>query len=157
MHPRLIIDLDTLPDEGRQVAGELPPEVFDLPPGDARPVGPLCYDLYAQRFEGELFLSGSLSAPFEFTCVRTVHPFVRTIRIEQVPISLEIGRQSEIDVTDALREEVLLQFPANPRCDEADEPMRVFDRPPVFGGGQAGRGWCRGRACPAGRSSLGRA
>lgn len=122
MHPRLIIDLATLPEGGKRFVGDLPPAIFDLPPDDARPLGPLSYDLHAQRFEGELFLSGSLSAPFEFTCVRSLHPFIQTIRLEQVPISLEIGRHAEIDVTDALREEILLQFPANPHCDDGDEP-----------------------------------
>lgn len=141
MRPRLIIDLATLPDEGRRFAGELPERLFDLPAGDARPVGPLAYDVHAQRLGGELFLSATLSAPFEFTCVRSLHPFVQTIRVEAVPISLEIGRQAEIDVAEALREEILLQFPANPRCDQADEPgdctfdprYLAVDNPPGHG------------------------
>ena len=141
MNPRLVIDLGHLPEDGKQFAGELPPEIFDLPKGDARPVGPLAYDLHVQRFEGELFLSGSLSAPFEFTCVRTLHPFVQTIRIDHVPIAIEIADQSKIDVTEALREEILLEFPANPLCDEADEPMHcqidprylAVDKPPDAG------------------------
>ena len=122
MHPRLVIDLGLLPEEGRQFTGELPPEVFDLPEEDARPLGPLHYDLHVQRFENELFLIGNLSATFEFTCVRSLHPFTRTIRIDQVPISIEIGRATSIDLASELREEVLLAFPANPHCDEADEP-----------------------------------
>ncbi len=141
MNPRLVIDLWLLPEDGKQFTGELPPEIFTLAEGDARAVGPLAYDLHVQRFEGELFLSGSLSAPFEFTCVRTLHPFVQTIRIEYVPISVEIGEQAQIDVTDALREEVLLEFPANPRCDDADESMQcridprylAVDKPPGEG------------------------
>lgn len=123
MNQRLIIDLATLPDDGRRFAGELPAGIFDLPAGDARPTGPLSYDLHVQRFEGELFLSGLLSAPFEFTCVRSLHPFIKTIRLEQVPISLEIGSASSIDASDALREEILLAFPADPRCEDGDEPM----------------------------------
>ena len=102
--------------------GELSQEIFDLPEGDAVPQGPLEYDVQVQRFESELLLTGSLSAPFEFTCVRTLHPFVQTIRLENAAISLEIGAQSEIDVTEALREEVLIHFPADPRCDEGDVP-----------------------------------
>lgn len=102
--------------------GELSQEIFDLPEGDAVPKGPLEYDVLVQRFESELLLTGSLSAPFEFTCVRTLHPFVQTIRLEDAAISLEISAQTEIDVTEALREEVLIQFPADPRCDEGDSP-----------------------------------
>jgi len=123
MKGRLIIDLASLPEEGREYSGELPPEIFDLPPGDAVPTGALTYDLFAKRFEDELLLTGRLSAPFEFTCVRTLHPFVQTIVLENAAISLEIGHAAEMDATEALREEVLLQFPADPRCDAADEPQ----------------------------------
>lgn len=118
-----MIDLANLPEDGREYVGELPAEIFDLPPGDAVAVGGLEYDLFVKRFESELLLTGRLSAPFEFTCVRTLHPFVQTIVLENAAISLEIGHAAEMDVTEALREEVLLQFPADARCDDADEPQ----------------------------------
>ncbi len=123
MKGHLIIDLGTLPEEGRNFSGELPQEVFDLPEGDARPVGPLCYDVWAQRFGSELLLTGELFAPFEFTCVRTLHPFVQTIRLEGAAVSIEIGNEGEIDANEALREEILIHFPVDPRCEEGDEPQ----------------------------------
>ncbi|MBB5350161.1 uncharacterized protein HNR46_000382 [Haloferula luteola] len=124
MSKKLIIDLATLPDEGKAVAGELDPTLFDLPQGDARPVGPLEYDLYIQRFSSELLLTGRLSAPFEFTCVRTLHPFVQTVVVEPAAVSLEIADGAEIDASEALREEILINFPSDPRCDDADEPQQ---------------------------------
>lgn len=123
MPDRLLIDLSSLPEDGKNYAGELPLEIFDLPEGDARPMGPLEYDLFVQRFGPELLLTGSLAAPFEFTCVRTLHPFVQTIRLEGSAVSLEIEKGGEIDATDAIREEVLIHFPIDPICDEADEPQ----------------------------------
>lgn len=122
MNKRLLIDLESLPEEGKAYEGELPPEIFDLPKGDAIPMGPLVYDVWVQRFGSELLLTGSLSSPFEFTCVVTLKPFVQTIRVEDSAISLEIGNQGEMDVTDGLREEILINFPADPRCDEGDNP-----------------------------------
>jgi len=123
MQKRLIIDLSTLPEDGKQYIGELPAEIFDLPEEDAQPTGPLEYDLYVQRFESELLLTGLLSAPFEFTCVRTLHPFIQTIRLENAAVSLELTSEGEVDVTEALREEVLIHFPTDPRCDDADAPQ----------------------------------
>jgi uncharacterized metal-binding protein YceD (DUF177 family) len=120
---RLIIDLPTLPEEGKYFSGEISAEIFDLPSHDPQPVGPLAYDLRVQRFGSELLLSGSLSAPFELTCVRTVHPFVKTLRVDPANISVEIENEGPLDVTEALREEVLLEIPEYPHCDEADEPM----------------------------------
>ena len=123
MSAKLLINLEDLPEEGMALSGELPADLFDLPDGDARAVGPLKYELWAQRFGSELLLTGEISAPFEFTCVRTLEPFVQTIRLEAAAISLEIDKSSEIEASEALREEVLMEFPANPRSDEADEPQ----------------------------------
>lgn len=122
MKARLKIDLSALPEDGKCFSGELPKEIFDLPEGDAQAVGPLEYDLWAQRFGSELLLTGSLSAAFEFTCVRTLHPFIQTIFLEAAAIAIEIGSEGEIDATEALREEVLLNFPVDPRCEDGDVP-----------------------------------
>ncbi len=124
MKGRLMIDLASLPEEGKWTGGELPKEIFDLPEGDAQAVGPLEYDLWVQRFGSELLLTGTLSAPFEFTCVRTLHPFVQTIRLEGAAVSLEIASEGEIDATEAVREEVLINFPVDPRCEEGDVPQK---------------------------------
>jgi uncharacterized protein len=124
MKTRLEIDLAVLPEEGKVFSGELAEEIFDLPEGDARPAGPLSYDLRVQRFGSELLLTGLLSAPFEFTCVRTLHPFVQTIRLENAAVSLEIGNEGVIDAAEALREEVLIHFPVDPRCEEGDVPQK---------------------------------
>ena len=122
MNGMLTIDLANLPEEGQSLSGDLSREVFDLPEGGARAVGPLHYELWVQRFGSELLLTGMLSAPFEFTCVRTLHPFIQTISLNGAAVSLEIGEDSVIDVSEALREEVLLHFPVDPRCEDGDEP-----------------------------------
>ena len=44
------------------LGGELPAEIFDLPRHDPQSVGPLVYDLHAQRFGSELLLTGSLGS-----------------------------------------------------------------------------------------------
>ncbi|NQW99346.1 hypothetical protein HQ447_01715 [bacterium] len=124
MKGRLIIDLANLPEEGKSFAGELPKEVFDLPEEDAQAVGPLEYNLWVHRFGSELLLTGSLSAAFEFTCVRTLHPFVQTIRLEDAAVAIEIEREGQIDATEALREEILISFPVDPRCEEGDVPQK---------------------------------
>jgi len=124
MKGHLMIDLASLPEEGREFSGELPAEIFDLPEGDARAVGPLEYEVWAQRFGSELLLTGSLVAPFEFTCVRTLHPFVQTIRLEGAAVSIEITHEGVFDATEALREEVLINFPVDPRCEEGDVPQQ---------------------------------
>ncbi len=124
MKEHLVIDLASLPEEGKEFSGELSKEVFDLPADDAQAVSALSYHIHAQRFNSEILLTGSLSAAFEFTCVRTLHPFVQTIHLETAAISIEIGKEGEIDVTEAIREEILINFPIDPRCEEGDVPQK---------------------------------
>lgn len=122
MEQSLIIDLATLPEEGKAFSGELDGAVFDLPKGDAVCVGPMEYDLWVQRFESELLATGSVAAPFEFTCFITLKPFTKTIHLRKAAVSVEIGNSGQIDISEALREEILIEFPSVPRCDEGDAP-----------------------------------
>ncbi len=130
MQKNLIIDLSTLPEEGKTFSGELDGALFDLPAQDANSAGPLIYSLHAQRFESELLLTGSVEAPFTFICVVTLKPFLKTIRLDTAAIALEIDKSSQIDANPAIREEILLEFPQNPRCDEGDfpEPCNIDSR-----------------------------
>lgn len=120
---QLMISLESLPEEGRHLEGELDPTIFELPEGDAKPLGPLSFELRIQRFGDELLLQGRLRAPFQFQCVRTLKLFKQTIDLPETALSLEIGKQGEIDATESLREEILLNFPPYPRCDQGDDPL----------------------------------
>ena len=126
---RLVIDLALLPEAGQLLEDELSAAIFDLPQNDAKPLGPLIFKLHVQRFGDELLLQGGLKAPFEFMCVRTLTPFRKTISLPEAAMALEIGTRGEIDATEALREEILLSFPAYPRCDEGDVPLKCEINP----------------------------
>ena len=119
-----MIDLASLPEQGKSYAGELPLEIFELPTaGEVQPHGPLEYQIWAHRYGSELLLTGMISAAFELTCMRTLHPFIQTVHLEDAAISIEIEKEGEIDATDALREEVLINLPIDPRCEDGDVPQ----------------------------------
>jgi uncharacterized metal-binding protein YceD (DUF177 family) len=44
------------------------------------------------------------------------------VELEGAAISIEIGNDGEIDASEAIREEVLLELPTNPRCEDGDTP-----------------------------------
>lgn len=125
MKKHLYIDLGTLPEEGKAFSGELEPSIFKFPRDDTKATGPLLYDLYVQLFDTELLVRGSASAPIEFTCVRTLTPFIKTLEASDLCLSVE-NAVGQIDLTDTLREEILLLSPDYPRCDEGDEPMECI-------------------------------
>ena len=125
MTKHLTIDLATLPEAGKAFSGELDQSIFSFPDENTRAAGPLLYDLYAQHFESELLVRGSISAPIKFTCVRTLTPFVKTITANDLCVSSEIF-SGTIDLANKLREEIILLFPDYPRCDDGDEPMECI-------------------------------
>jgi len=116
------IDLANLPSEGQHFEGELPPEVFDLQESDIISVSPLKYSLFAQRFDTELLLTGSLEATFELSCMRSLHPFKQTISMPSAAVSIELGNDGFIDPAPQIREEILIELPTNPRCEDGDTP-----------------------------------
>lgn len=124
MKKHLHIDLNTLPEEGKTFSGELDGSLFNLKTraagAEPRAAGPLCYDLYVQKFDQELLVRGSLSVPIEFTCVRCLSQYVKTIEVEECGLSREVT-DSRIDLADELREEIVVLFPDYPRCDLGDE------------------------------------
>jgi uncharacterized metal-binding protein YceD (DUF177 family) len=120
----LVIDPTTIPEEGISRSGILPAEIFDFPAyDDAKPVSPLRYDILVQRFGTELLLTGQLTATFELTCVVTMQRFTQTIQLDRVAIAIELENEHPLDVADALREEIVIEMPHDPRCDEGDVPM----------------------------------
>jgi len=137
MKKHLNIDLNTLPEEGKTFSGELDGSIFDLSEEEPRSAGPLYYELYVQVFDNEVLVRGSLSAPMEFICVRTLTPFVKTIQVDDCSLCIH-APEGQIDLTETLRQEIIILFPDYPRCDEADEPMEcnlnsrylAVDKPP---------------------------
>ncbi len=123
MNEKLIVELAHLPEEGMAVSGELDPSIFSLNANDARPVSGLEYNLYVQRFDDEVLFRGYLGASFEFMCVRTNKWFVQTISLEECAVAIEVVG-GNIDATEAIREEVLINFPTYPKCDEGDNPEK---------------------------------
>ena len=126
---KLIIDLATLPEEGKKIAGTIDASIFQLSERDPQPKGPLAFELQVQRFESEVLLQGKLSCPFEFECVRTLHPFLKTISLPAAAVAIEVGNFGEIDATEALREELLLEIPNHPTCEIADDPTKCEINP----------------------------
>lgn len=122
MKKHLTIDLNTLPEEGKTFSGELDPSTFGDLGKDTQAAGPLLYDLFVQKFDNEVLAMGSTSAPIEFTCVRSLNAFIKTISIDNCHICIE-AKGGDIDLADALREEIAILFPTYPRCDEGDEEM----------------------------------
>jgi len=136
----LQIDLNSLPEEGKTYSGELDGSIFSAHGEKIKAKSPLYYDVFIQKFDTELLVRGNLSAGFLFTCDRCLIDFAQTIDADEVSLSMEIS-SSQLDLTELFREELVIQFPDYPHCDEGDDQLTcnldsqylAVDKPPKDG------------------------
>ena len=128
---QLILHPGELPSEGKSFEGELCASVFDLHDGLAKPISPLHYALQVSVVDGFLVLQGHLSAHFEFVCALTTKKFEQEILLNPYLESIELENQESVDLTEQLREDILLALPAYPKApgaeSEADFPDAKLD------------------------------
>lgn len=115
----IAIDVARLDPQGSRYEGEEPPDIVDLEePGDLmRPTGPLTYKLNARVVVRELLVQGSLSMPVQFRCSRCGETFTTVVREPSLWITRELTNLVDsADLTEEIREAILLAFPTYPVC-----------------------------------------
>lgn len=120
------IDPDQLPAEGQLLHGTQPPTFFALPDQDpVKCISPLTYDLNVMRDNDQVVITGRLSAEFEFECGRCLERFVYLAELPEYQSEVQIETAGEImDLTDCIREDILLSLPSYPRCEDGNVLLR---------------------------------
>ncbi len=127
MQDRLIISLEEFPEEGLHLRGELNSSVFDIDTEALRCTGPLVYDLEVRLFDTELMLRGTLSAAFSLRCDRCLQYFDYVVTVEDFTLSEEVKGKIAFDATEFVREDIILELPAYPKCELADRECEIND------------------------------
>ena len=109
------------------VQGEADGALFGTDDTGAVSVGALSYRLEAQLFETELVLRGTVSAPFRLRCDRCLREFEYTVTVDELTISCDVRGKAEVDITEELREEVLLELPGYPKCEISGLECEIND------------------------------
>ena len=117
MQERLIIDVARLKPGGEEIEGEV--DAIDIAEDLVRPFGGIRYSLFVQVIGTELLVRGRAEQDFDLVCSRCGKDFDTTIKAEDFTTSIALGEGvDEIDLTDEIREAVLLELPNFPLCDE---------------------------------------
>ena len=118
MEEKLIIDTSRIDPEGEELEGEVDCVGLDEP--FVKSFGGVRYHLTAQLFGTELLLRGRLEQDFDLVCSRCGKDFDDTVKVEDFTASFEVSEKTpEVDLTDELRESIILALPTYPVCDEA--------------------------------------
>jgi uncharacterized protein len=118
---RLIVDLNRLDAAGEICEGETSPDLIDIGDnGFVQPNGGIRYKLTIQALGNELLVRGSLSQMFVCRCVCCDKSFDLEVKESNFIESFEIIEENTLpDLTKALREAIILDLPAYPRCSES--------------------------------------
>jgi uncharacterized protein len=112
-------------DRDLELEGELPVEELDLDTRDEamQVAGPLNYALEAQKLEGGVLVTGSLSLPMQFECVRCLKKFQSSVELPDWTAHLPLVgydavsiNNDMVDLTPVVREDILLALPQHPLC-----------------------------------------
>ncbi|HZR17185.1 MAG TPA: YceD family protein [Verrucomicrobiae bacterium] len=92
---------------------------------------PLRYDLEVQKLEDGLLVQGRLSLPLRCQCVRCLKPFEYLLELPRWTAHLPLQGEDSVpivndcvDLTPALREDILLELPQHPLCERECRGLR---------------------------------
>ena len=115
---KLVVDVTRLDPDGETLEGEV--DAVDLDEEFVKPFGGIRYRLSLQVFGTELLVRGRLEQDFTLVCSRCGKDFDDTVVADDFVTSVEIGEKTQdVDLTDELRECIILKLPTYPVCDEA--------------------------------------
>ena len=118
MDDKLTIDISRLDPEGETLSGEV--DAVDLDEEFVKPFGGIRYDLSVKLYGKELLVRGKLEQDFDLVCCRCGKDFDDTVKVDDFTVSVEIADSAqEVDLTEDVRESIILNLPTYPVCDEA--------------------------------------
>ena len=129
------VHLRQIPPEGKHLEGEEDASCLDLGDIGAKPVGPVRYALDVGLSGGGVFATGRVTVPVEMTCVACLQPFVYEAKVDPFAAQVQVDGREMVDLTPAVREELLLALPNHPRCDLTTGQPCPYQRPDASGGG----------------------
>lgn len=113
-----------IPEEGLRISGEIEEDIFQLEDKTVQPVGPVRYEGHLSNITGSILFLGALSSDFQLECIRCLEPFIARVSLEGHGLQTEIESSDTIDLTELIREDILLALPPHPRCEEGVSERR---------------------------------
>ena len=115
------IHLKQIPPEGLHLEGEEDCLIPELASDGVRCLGPMQYKIDLGISESSLWVNGSLNQPVELSCVACLEKFANDIKVPAFALHTELHGPETVDLGPYMREDILLNLPAHPRCDREGE------------------------------------
>ena len=111
------VHLNQIPIEGRHVEGTESSKILDLHEASIQPLGDVQYALDVGLSGGGLFATGLVGIDLELECVKCLERFRYPLRVPDFACQVELTGAESVDLTEPVREDILLALPPHPHCD----------------------------------------
>jgi uncharacterized protein len=120
------VHLNDLPPEGMRFVGELRPAVFvEKDPQSPAPIAVTTFDVQVTLDKDLVIVEGSVESEFELECSRCAEKFPWKLNLNPYVGESEREGRSNLDLTEFLREDILLALPGYPHCEDSSDATRV--------------------------------
>jgi uncharacterized metal-binding protein YceD (DUF177 family) len=111
------VHIQQIPPEGLHVEGTESSQILDLRDPLAQPAGDVRYALDVGLSDGGLFATGQLGVDLDLQCVACLETFRYPLEVPDFACQIELTGAETVDLTDPVREDILLALPPHPHCD----------------------------------------
>ena len=122
------IEIGKISPDGSRYEGEEPGEILELENDKFAHAGePVRYDFEARKVGHEVIVTGRVVAPVKLLCGRCGEFFSTSLEVSSFLHAYEFSEgQEDLDLTADIREDVLLELPAYPKCSWQGEGVCPF-------------------------------
>lgn len=106
-----------IPDDGLRLTEQMDPAALALETSDVSFVTPLAVSAFFQRHDDDLLVSVEAESELAVTCARCLQTSRRPYH-GAFELGIDIQRRLRVDVTDDIRQEVVLSYPMTFLCRE---------------------------------------
>jgi DUF177 domain-containing protein len=106
-----------IPPQGKHFEGEESSSILDLHEPGIRPAGPIRYSIDVGLSGSGLFATGELTVDLDLQCVNCLEPFRFPLAVDEFACQVDLSGPETVDLTEPIREDILLALPPYPHCD----------------------------------------
>jgi len=111
------VHLNQIPHDGQHVEGADPAAILDLHEPQIQPVSDVRYSLDLGVSDNGLFATGELAVDLDLECVSCLERFHFPLEVPTFACQVELTGSELVDLTEPMREDILLALPPHPHCD----------------------------------------
>lgn len=109
------IHVNRIPEEGLKEHASYDPSTMDMDRDDVHLREPFEVEAFISKADKELVVDVDIQAPVHFTCARCLAEFTSTLSADAI-FSYAVQPTDVVDITDDVRQEVILAYPLMPVC-----------------------------------------